>query len=73
MIENIEENRALKILNLNMNFIEIIDSLGTLNIHTLLLSQNRIKMITGVSALAYLTILDLSRNKISKYIYIYII
>jgi len=46
--------------------IEFIENLEDLNIETLNLAQNKIKMISGLSTLKKLTCLDLSRNDITK-------
>lgn len=48
------------------NAIEFIENLENLNIETLNLAQNKIKMISGLSTLKKLTRFDLSRNDITK-------
>ena len=50
------------------NKIETIENLENLRIEMLNLSQNKLKMITGLSTLKQLTRIDLSRNEIHKFV-----
>jgi len=51
---------------LNGNSVDMIENLDGLWIEELYLSQNRIKVITGVSNLPVLKTIDLSKNSISR-------